>query len=262
MAIVVGLSVYVYKNQQLSKVVELPELWREYPVEKGDILSYFDGSGKVNFDEVTYTRPYWMMVEDIYVKEGEVVKKGQPLLLDGAGNTLVAEENGVVTKLFAEKKKEVQYKKPIVTIANSDSKYIKVNVKQDNINDVAVDQKVRVNFIGDTSHEISTQVTEINGTPKDGQEGPEYEVTLRFNDDEISLLPGMTCSAKFVEKELKDVLTVSNKGIQTKDGQQFVMIQGKDGKKQKRQITTGFSDGRVSEITGGLKEGDIALVKG
>lgn len=61
---------------------------------------------------------------------------------------------------------------------------------------------------------------------------------------------------------MENVLTVSNKGIEYKDGNQQVLIRDKDGEIKKVTIKTGFSDGAVSEVIEGLKEGDIVVVKG
>ncbi|SFC81770.1 Barrel-sandwich domain of CusB or HlyD membrane-fusion [Bacillus sp. 491mf] len=254
-----GFYHYYEKRQEEQKI---PELWREYPVSKGNITSHFDGGGKVFFDETTYTKPYWMMVDKVFVKEGDIVKKEQPILRDSLGNVILSESNGIVTKIQAENKKEIQYKQPIVTIGSSDKKSARIKVKQDNINAVEIGQEVKLNFIGDSSTEIASKVTEINGLPKDGQEGVEYEVTVQFDNNEVVLLPGMTCSAKFIEKSLTDVLTISNKAIQIKNGKQYVQIRNKKEEVKQIEIKTGFSDGRVSEVLEGLKEGDIAVVKG
>ncbi|MEG2254977.1 MAG: HlyD family efflux transporter periplasmic adaptor subunit [Vagococcus sp.] len=237
-------------------------LWREYPVTKGNIMSYFDGTGKLNLIEETYTRDYWMMVSEVYVKEGQEVKKGQAILKDSNGNIIEADSDGVVVKLEAEAKKEIQYKKPIVTIGNYDKKYTKIMVSQEEINNVVLDQKVLLNFMAESENDIEGVVTEINQLPKDVSGAVGYEVTVKLAETDTKLLSGMTASAKFIKKNVENVLTVSNKGIEYKDGNQQVLIRDKDGEIKKVTIKTGFSDGAVSEVIEGLKEGDIVVVKG
>ncbi|MGL4336089.1 MAG: HlyD family efflux transporter periplasmic adaptor subunit, partial [Turicibacter sp.] len=59
-----------------------------------------------------------------------------------------------------------------------------------------------------------------------------------------------------------DVLMLSNKAITLKDGKQVVNVKNEDGTVTETEITTGFSDGKNSEIISGLSEGDTVVVGG
>ena len=72
----------------------------------------------------------------------------------------------------------------------------------------------------------------------------------------------MTVSAQFIIKEVKDVIMLSNKAIVLKDGKQFVKLKNEDGSTTEVEIQTGFSDGKNTEITGGLNEGDTVVIGG
>ena len=89
-----------------------------------------------------------------------------------------------------------------------------------------------------------------------------YPVHVSIDPEDAELLSGMTANAQFIIKQKKDVLQLSNKAISIENGKQYVQMQNEDGTLRKVEIQTGFSDGKVSEITGGLSEGDIAVVEG
>lgn len=73
---------------------------------------------------------------------------------------------------------------------------------------------------------------------------------------------GMSVEVKLPIYDLENVLTISNKAIQTeKDGSAYVNVYGADGKSvEKKSIVCGVSDGMYTEIKEGLKEGDTVLV--
>ena len=81
----------------------------------------------------------------------------------------------------------------------------------------------------------------------------------------------MAASATIISKEKENVLILSNKAITLKDGKQYVnlRIEDKNAKKNESgaytlkeiEITTGFSDGRMTEVLSGLSENDVVIVK-
>lgn len=93
-------------------------------------------------------------------------------------------------------------------------------------------------------------------------ENKQVEVTVLVDENEAELLEGMGASATIISKEKKEVLTLSNKAITLKDNKQMVKVKNADGKIEEREITTGFSDGRVSEVLSGLEARDVVVSEG
>lgn len=93
-------------------------------------------------------------------------------------------------------------------------------------------------------------------------EDKKVEVIVSVDANEAQLLQGMGASATIILKEKKDVLTLANKAIVLKDKKQIVKVKRNDGTVEEREVTTGFSDGRVSEILSGLEDGDIVISEG
>lgn len=89
--------------------------------------------------------------------------------------------------------------------------------------------------------------------------------------NELGLLEGMAASATIISKEKENVLILSNKAITLKDGKQYVNLRIEDKNSKENEpgaytlkeveITTGFSDGRVTEVLSGLSENDVVIVK-
>ena len=102
----------------------------------------------------------------------------------------------------------------------------------------------------------------IRDSPKDGGDGVSYEVIISLDEDDPELLEGMTCNVKFILKKVENVLTLANKAITLREGKQYVTVKLPDGSHEEREIKTGFSDGRISEVTDGLSDGDIVVVAG
>ena len=105
-------------------------------------------------------------------------------------------------------------------------------------------------------------VSFINLKPNGQGSSVNYSVMVEISGNDLKLLEGMTVSAQFIVKDVKDVLTLSNKAITLKDGKQFVQVKQDDGTLKEVEITTGFSDGKISEIVSGLSEGDTVVVGG
>lgn len=71
----------------------------------------------------------------------------------------------------------------------------------------------------------------------------------------------MKAYATIILKEKTDVLTLSNKAIALENGHQYVLVRNENGKLVQKQVVTGFSDGRVSEILDGLTENEVVVVQ-
>lgn len=88
------------------------------------------------------------------------------------------------------------------------------------------------------------------------------EVRVTVDENDAELLEGMGASATIIIKQKKDILTLSNKAIKLKDNKQCVKVRNAEGKVEEREITTGFSDGRISEILSGLNDKEVVISEG
>lgn len=175
--------------------------------------------------------------------------------------TLVAESDGIVTAVGYAANSETTVETPVVTIGSLEQVTAELTVSQSDLNKLEEGQNVSLEATAFPGETISAKVKSINYSPIQEGSNIVYKVIVEVESTH-QLIEGMTVSAKFIIKEVKDVLTLSNKAIEYKDGKQIVKVKREDGSTEEVEVITGFSDGRVSEIKSGLNEGDIVVVGG
>ena len=171
---------------------------------------------------------------------------------------LYAQMDGIVTTLNYKVGDTVVDGKPLCIVGELDEITMTVPISASDIGSVSVGQ--RVNLYVDAYAE-----QKFIGTVKErllvANDNGEYPVTISIDPGDQMLLPGMKAYATIILKEKTDVLTLSNKAITLENGQQYVLVWDENGELVRKQIVTGFSDGRVSEILDGLSEQDIVIVQ-
>lgn len=175
---------------------------------------------------------------------------------------LKAKADGIVTELKYDEGDDVPAQKSVVTIGSSGEKRIVTQVSQEDIGSVEIGQEVEMQFMSAPDNTLKGRVLKKRLVPSEGGDGITYKVTIEFEEEQPELLQGMTCSIKFILKRVEHVLTLSNKAIELKNGKQIVTVLLPDGTHEEREIKTGFSDGRVSEITSGLSDGEVVVKAG
>ena len=71
---------------------------------------------------------------------------------------------------------------------------------------------------------------------------------------------GMTANVTFLTDERNDVLTVPAEAVRVEQGRMLVRVPGEGGQPADRPVKVGASDGKRTEITDGLNEGEEVLV--
>ncbi|MBI5367628.1 MAG: HlyD family efflux transporter periplasmic adaptor subunit [Planctomycetes bacterium] len=90
-----------------------------------------------------------------------------------------------------------------------------------------------------------------------GDKGQSFEVTLDLPETDARLVPGMKVEVHLEAGKLDGVLAVPNETI--RHGR--VKVKGADGKEELRKVELGKSDGKLTEIKSGLKEGDEVIME-
>lgn len=173
---------------------------------------------------------------------------------------LVTDVEGVVIDISYKENKKVDPQEIGITIGKPEGKYVLVSVDQESILKLEEGQEVKLRFNAYGDEEFIGVLSKRDLVGKNANGVIVYEVYVELNQTDKELLSGMSCTVTFITKEIKDVIKLSNKAIQIKDGKQIVLVQGEDKKIEEREIQTGFSDGKVSEITNGLKDGEVVVV--
>lgn len=175
---------------------------------------------------------------------------------------LYSKVSGVVMSLGYKENSVTTPDMPIVVIGDSNKIFAEIVVSQNDINSIEEEQIVTLEVAAFQDEKIPGKVSYVNLKPNSEGGSTTYKVIVDVESKDYELLEGMTTSAQFILKEVKDALILSNKAIKLKDGNQVVNVKNEDGTLREVTIQTGFSDGRNSEILSGLKEGDIVVVGG
>lgn len=172
--------------------------------------------------------------------------------------TIYAQLDGIVTALNYKIGDTVVDGKPVCIVGELDEITMTVPVGASDIGSVSVGQKVNIYVDAYAEKKFTGTVKERLLVANDNGE---YPVTISIDHGEQMLLPGMKAYATIILKEKANVLTLSNKAITLENGQQYVLVRDEEGGLVRKQIVTGFSDGRVSEILDGLTENEVVIVQ-
>ena len=175
---------------------------------------------------------------------------------------LYANTDGIVSAINAKVGDKISAGVSIVDIGESAKVTADLTISQNDIVNIEVGQEVTLEISTYQDEKFKGKVTYLNLKPNSQGNSTTYSATVELEPTDYKLLEGMTVSAQFIIKEVKDVIMLSNKAIVLKDGKQFVKLKNEDGSTTEVEIQTGFSDGKNTEITGGLNEGDTVVIGG
>lgn len=175
---------------------------------------------------------------------------------------LYASMDGVVLSLDAAPGAETKPESPVAVIGDPSAKTVTVPVSQSDIGKIKAGQDAEFTLDAFGDQKFTGKVQSRSLVPIKDSNPISYNVTISVEPNDAEMLDGMSANATIVLRQQKDVLQLSNKAIFVADGKQYVKMRDGDGTLRDVEIRAGFSDGKVSEITGGLSEGDTAIVEG
>lgn len=190
-------------------------------------------------------------VYDTALKELEKAKRyyDEPILY--------AESDGILLAAPYRSKEKISDEKAVVEIGSLEEMELELVIEPMDINDIEIGQYTSISVSVFPTVELEGEVLSKNLAINEGN----YSIKVKLKENSLNLLEGMVANATIVTKQKKDILILSNKAIQLVDGKQIVKIKDDKGKLQTIEITTGFSDGQVTEILSGLLENDVVIVE-
>ncbi|MBI1824660.1 MAG: efflux RND transporter periplasmic adaptor subunit [Nitrospirae bacterium] len=222
------------------------------PVQKGTIIESVYGIGTV-----TANRTYQLksgvtsIIRKLYVKEGDQVKRGNPLVAIEGTALMTAPFDGTITSLPFRNGESVFSQTVILNLVDLSDRYLVVSLEQQGAIHIRHGQKTKISFEGmrETSYE---GVVESVYSKEDN-----FLVRINTPDLPPQILPGMTADVAIGIAEHKDVLVVPVASILT--GR--VQVKRNNEKPFSVQIKTGLIDGAMAElISGDIRPGDRLLI--
>ena len=230
LALGVGYFFYVQKrNTQTQFVV---------PV-RGPIVEAVYGIGTVTAEKHFELKiGIAMKIRKLFVKEGDTVKSGKPLVL--LDSLFLAPINGTVTSLPFKVSETVFPQTNVLQITDLKDRYILVSLEQQGALRIKPGQLAKLSFESLRKIALTGVVRRIY--PNDGQ----FYVRIDIESLPKEILPGMTADVAIEVAKRDDALLVPASAIAA--GKLAII---RNGKKQKVAIDIGSVDGEMAEIISG-----------
>lgn len=257
------------------------------PVSRGDLTVTVQATGLVQpQNRLEIKPPIAGRMEEVLAREGEKVKRGQILawmssteraaLLDAARAKgekvlahweeiykpapLLAPLDGTIIGRRVEPGQTVTAQDAVFVL--SDRLIVLAQVDETDIGQVRLKQEAALTLDAYPDREIVAVVDQIAYEAKTVNNVTIYEVDVLPAEVPESMRSGMTANVLFVTDSKKGVLLVPSEAVQREQGRVVVLIaRPGGGPPEIKPVETGATDGKMTEITSGLNEGDSVLVR-
>ncbi|OFZ18490.1 MAG: macrolide transporter [Bdellovibrionales bacterium GWB1_55_8] len=280
-AMVVGISLWARKKNTLDLDV------REVPVARGDINVTILATGIVQpKNRLEIKPPVAGRAEKILAREGERVRKGQILawmssteraaLLDAARakgqeevtrweeyykpTPVVAPIDGTIILRNIESGQSFTNQDAIFVM--SDRLSVKAQVDETDLAQIRLGQPAIVTLDAYPSDEIEAAVRQIAFDAKTVNNVTTYIVDVIPERTPPHMRSGMTANVRFDVSSAENVLFAPTEAIRLSGDKQVVRVRGPKNASIEREVATGLTDGKRTEVLSGLQEGDILLITG
>ncbi len=178
-----------------------------------------------------------------------------------SGNSIIARYNGVITSVELAEGDSITTGSALVTLYDLDEVTMTVSVYEQDMTNIKVGSIANINFTAYPEDLFTATVSEVSDASTDSKGNVVYEVTVTINGDTSGLFQGMTGDITFVTEQSEETLYVARRAIITEKDKSYVKIRQEDGTIVKKEVTTGFTDGKNVQIVDGLAEGDVVLIE-
>jgi len=259
---------------------------RELAVTRGDIAVTVAATGIVQpRNRLEIKPPIAGRVEEVLVREGEYVRRGQILawmssseraaLVDAARakgpeelkrweelyrpTPIIAPIDGTIILRGAEPGQTFQNQDPVLVM--SDRLIVRAQVDETDIALVKLRQPARITLdayadkpVGGVANHIAFEATTVNNVIT-------YEVDVLPETVPDFMRSGMTANVSFVVDSRRDAVLVPAEAVRTHEGRTYVLLPARrpEAKPTERTVELGLSDGRRIEVLAGLSDGDKVL---
>ena len=152
----------------------------------------------------------------------------------------------------------------VMTLGDTSEVYVKGKVDEADIAHVYMGQPARIKVESFRDRYFQGKVTKISPMGVEKDNVTTFEVRVSINNPGGELKAQMTANAEILLDEHKHVLTVPENAV-IYDGQKKASVEIPDKKqkegKRKVPVTVGLSNGSVTELLTGLKEGDQVVLQ-
>lgn len=182
---------------------------------------------------------------------------------DGSGVAVKSPVGGYVKTCLVKEGDYVSVGQPMMTVTQTRSLYLKVNVPERYYPELGkiTSAKFKTAY-SDRVYDLRQMNGRLVATGKSTGDGSPYiPVTFRF-DNRADVMPGAFVETYILTGGQADVISVPIPALTDEQGVHCVYVQTGTGCYERREVTTGRSDGDRIEIKNGLKAGEKVVVEG
>lgn len=275
-----GIGFYSYKKNQKPVIT-----YNEYKVERGDIAISILATGTVKpKNRLEIKAPVAGRIEQVLIKEGSIVKKGQILawmssteraaMLDAARAKGEEEykkwsELYLPTPVLAPISGTIILKsvEPGQTFTNTDAIFtmsdvltVQALVDETDIAQIKMNSSASIVLDAYPKFPISAHVDKLAFDSTTTNNVTTYAIEVRPDKTPEFMRSGMTANVTFSVQSKTNILLVPSEALKVIDGQSIVLKKSDNGPVE-TSLTTGLTDGKKTEILDGLTENDTILIQ-
>lgn len=218
----------------------------------GEITEAIYGLGKVKSNHRFEVKlGVLSTVKRLYVREGDTVKKNQPLIEFDSQVTITSPISGTVTLVSAYEGETALPQIPVVRVEDLHDRYIELSLEQEGLLRIQKGQKALVSFEALRGEVLTGSVIAL--FPKDD----EFIAHVKIKNLKDNILPGMTADVSVEIGKINGLL------IPIKAIRNGIVTRIRDNRTEKIKVDIGLSDNLSAEIKGDLirPEDEILLPK-
>jgi HlyD family secretion protein len=142
-----------------------------------------------------------------------------------------------------------------VSLIDASQYHVDVLVDETEIGQIQAGQQAKITFDALPDVTVTGEVVRIApaGTVSNGVVN--YKVRVNLDPTEAPLRSEMTANVQMILDTHSDVLAVPGTAIRSDEQGYYVNIVGSDGTAQRIDVTTGYTDGNLTEVSGAVQEG-------
>lgn len=274
-----ALATFVYKTNTSSATK-----YKEYSVRRGEFQTSILSNGTVQPENrLEIKAPVAGRIDAVLTSEGKRVQKGQILawmssteraaLLDAArargsdelkkweelykSTPILAPLPGMIILRNIEPGQTITSTDAI--FAMSDRLTVKAQVDETDIAKIKLHQEAEIVLDAYPDKPMLAVVDQIAFEAKTVNNVTTYVVDVLPKVTPDFLRSGMTANVRFQQQKKSDVLFVPTEAITAENGKSKVLLKSPNGKPIEKEIQTGISDGKRTEVIYGLDENSIVL---
>lgn len=225
----------------------------------GDITTYYSFSGNVDTkNRQTIMSDKMMQISDIYVHEGDIVKKDDVLIKSKTGDKIKSKINGVITNVGVKENAQVMAGNKLIEIVDNKNLKIKVKVDEYDLSALTEGKETRVT-VNALDKEVTGKVKRISEEGQIANGVTFFNATIDLAKDN-SIKIGMSAEVKLIKDQVTGVIILPMSAVLFDEyNNPYVLKKDSKGAAVKTKIMTGINDGTAVQIKSGVLNNETVL---